>query len=114
MQINPILALELRARWRSNRSFLLLLGVALALSLVAGFIYQRAVISTSSASFDPLTGAVVPALGSGQASAVGRQLLSRWVTSTFWCGCSSPPQQQPRASRANANADYWKVCNSRA
>ena len=43
MQINPILALELRARWRDNRSFLLLLGVALALSLLTGFVYDRAV-----------------------------------------------------------------------
>ncbi len=75
MQINPILALELRARWRANRSFWLLLGVALTLSLVAGFIYQRAVFTTSNSSFDPRTGSVTPALESGQASAVGRELF---------------------------------------
>ncbi len=75
MQLNPILALELRARWRANRSFWLLLGIALTLSLVAGFIYQRAVFTTSNSSFDPRTGSVTPALESGQASAVGRQLF---------------------------------------
>ena len=77
MQLNPILALELRARWRSNRSFLLLLGVALALSLVALFIYQRAVAATGSNSTDPLTGAITPAIANFniRSSAIGRELF---------------------------------------
>lgn len=78
MPLNPILALELRARWRSNRSFLLLLGVALALSLVALFIYQRAVAATASNSTDPLTGAITPAVANFNLrfSAVGRELFT--------------------------------------
>ena len=78
MQINPILALELRARWRSNRSFLLLLGVALALSLVALFIYQRAVGTTSESSYDPFTGAINPGISNFDLrfSAIGRELFT--------------------------------------
>ena len=78
MQLNPILALELRARWRNNRSFLLLLGVALALSLVALFIYQRAVGTTGQNSYDPLTGAEIPAITNFDLrfSAIGRELFS--------------------------------------
>ena len=53
MLTNPILALELRARWRNNRSFLLLLGVSLALGLVTIFIYDRAVAQSNPANYAP-------------------------------------------------------------
>ncbi len=78
MQLNPILALELRSRWRSNRSFLLLLGVALTLSLVALFIYQRAIGTTGTSSYDPLTRVTTPALDNFDLrfTAIGRELFS--------------------------------------
>ena len=78
MTINPILALELRARWRSNRSFLLLLGVSLTLSLVALFIYQRAVGTTDSTTYDPMTGLIVPAISNFDLrfTAIGRELFT--------------------------------------
>ena len=79
MQLNPILALEVRARWRMNRSYLLLLGVALALSVLATFVYQSV---TSQSDFRAgMTGSgFVNASGAlqtfnGGASAVGRQLF---------------------------------------
>ena len=78
MQINPILALELRARWRNNRSFILLLGVALALSFVALFIYQRAIGNTAVSSYDPLSGITTPAIDNFDLrfTAIGRELFS--------------------------------------
>ena len=77
MSLNPILALELRARWRAGRSFLLLLGVALALSAMALFLYQRAAVSTASDSFDPRTGTYIAAIRdlNIRASAIGRQMF---------------------------------------
>ena len=77
MQLNPILALEVRARWRSNRSFLLLLGIALALSLVALFIYQRTVTQTGISSYDPSSGVVTPAISNFDLrfTAIGRELF---------------------------------------
>ena len=77
MTLNPILALEVRARWRSNRSFLLLLGVALALCLVTGFIYQRTVAQNAAPSFDPMTGNARSIIADDNArlGAVGRELF---------------------------------------
>ena len=79
MQLNPILALELRSRWRSNRSFVLLFGVALALCLVSGFIYQRSVVGSAAPTFDPMTGnvSVNSAIVNDNArlGAVGRELF---------------------------------------
>ena len=77
MQLNPILALELRARWRMNRSHLLLLGVALALSFLAAFVYQSAgmrndVALASASALNP--NASLQSFDGG-ASAVGRQLF---------------------------------------
>ena len=78
MPINPILALELRARWRNNRSFLLLLGVALALGLVTVFIYDRALAQSSP--LDYANNAIsLPVAGTFRDNArlgdVGRQLF---------------------------------------
>ena len=75
--MNPILALEVRARWRSNRSFLLL-GVALALGFVTAFIYQRSVSATGVSSYDPLTGVTTPAMTNYDLrfSAIGREMFS--------------------------------------
>ena len=72
MQLNPIFALELRARWRMNRSFLLLLGVALGLSALAIFVYQSVGLQN-----DLGVSASSGALQSFNrgASAVGRQLF---------------------------------------
>ena len=77
MQLNPILALELRARWRMNRSFLLLLGVAAALSLLAAFVYENAFYHTANAAFDPLSGTMTAAPSDSQAraGAIGRELF---------------------------------------
>ena len=77
MLSNPILALELRARWRNNRSFTLLLGVALGLSLVALFIYQRAVNQTGSSSYNPFTGVKTAAISNFDLrfTAIGRELF---------------------------------------
>ncbi len=78
MQLNPIFALELRARWRNNRSFLLLLGVVLALGLVTLFIYQRAIGTTGSSSYDPRTGVTTAAIANFDLrfTAIGRELFS--------------------------------------
>ena len=78
MLTNPILALELRARWRNNRSFLLLLGVAVALSLVALFIYQRAVGTTEVSTYNTTTGVTTPAISNFDLrfTAIGRELFS--------------------------------------
>ena len=77
MPINPILALEVRARWRSGRSYLLLLGVALSLSLLAVFVYQRALLDSGQAAFNPISGAITPAIRNDNArlGAVGRELF---------------------------------------
>ena len=87
MPLNPIFALELRARWRNNRSFLLLLGVALALSLVALFIYQRAVGTTASSGYDPLTGAPIAAITNFDLrfTAIGRELFWALANSNILC-----------------------------
>ena len=88
MQLNPILALELRARWRSNRSFLLLLGVALALGLLTAFIYERAVSYNADANFDPF-GNAVPLAGAlrdnARLSDVGRQLFVALAHANILC-----------------------------
>ena len=76
MLLNPIFALELRARWRMNRSFALVLGLALALSGAALFIYQRAVLGAGAVPADPLA-PVNSATGAfnQSASVVGRELF---------------------------------------
>ncbi len=88
MAINPILALELRARWRNTRSFLLLLGVALALSLLTGFVYERAVAYSSAPSLDPMS-APVPMTGAfrdnARLSDVGRQLFLTLAHANILC-----------------------------
>ena len=88
MPINPILALELRARWRNNRSFLLLLGVALALSLLTGFIYERAVAYSAETNFDAM-GAPILRTGAFQDNArlgdVGRQLFVALAHANILC-----------------------------
>ena len=53
MSIHPILTREVRARWRDNRSFVLLLGVALALSLLTAFVYDSAVGEVTYGAFNP-------------------------------------------------------------
>ena len=77
MQLNPIFALELRTRWRSGRSYLLLLGVALALSLLTGFIYWRAVVDSGLPPFDPSNGNPMPAItnDSARLGLMGRELF---------------------------------------
>lgn len=77
MQLNPILALELRARWRMNRSHLLLLGVALALSFLAAFVYQSAGLRNDSdaAMVSALNPSAALQSFNGGASSVGRQLF---------------------------------------
>ena len=74
MQLNPIFALELRARWRMNRSFLLLLGVALALSALAIFVYQSVGLQSDFRAGAPSSSGVLQSFNRG-ASAVGRQLF---------------------------------------
>ncbi len=87
MQINPILALELRARWRSNRSFTLLLGVALTLGLVALFIYQRAIGTTALSSYDYATGTTTLAITKSDLrfTAIGRELFSALAHANILC-----------------------------
>ena len=68
--MNPILALELRARWRNNRSFLLLLLVGLALMLL-GLLFYIAAISGSE---QDMAGRVRS--GNAQANAIGRTLFT--------------------------------------
>ncbi len=89
MTINPILALELRARWRNNRSFVLLLGVALVLSLLTGFIYDKAVNTTVSNSYNPATGQMLPGVEAGDDNArlglVGRELFIALAHTNILC-----------------------------
>ncbi len=79
MQLNPILALELRARWRMNRSHLLLLGVVLALSFLAAFVYQSAGLRNDNDAALASASALNPSAAlqsfNGGASAIGRQLF---------------------------------------
>ena len=97
MQLNPILALELRARWRTARSYLLLLGVALALSLVVGFIYQRAASASvdsamMSSRFAPFTRNLQNYLTFNErASAIGRELFGALaqINILVWLGLSA-------------------------
>ena len=73
MTLNPILALEVRARWRSNRSFLLLFVVACALASVGLIAYADAVSSGG------LSGYIVSApngnADNARANAIGRALF---------------------------------------
>ena len=69
MQLNPILALELRARWRNNRSFLLLLLVGLAL-IVLGFVFYEAALYNGG---QDVAGRV--RAGNTLANAIGRTLF---------------------------------------
>ncbi len=91
MTINPILALELRARWRNNRSFLLLLAVALALSLLTGFIYDKAVDNTANNAYNPMTGVMLPGADTGASddnarlSVVGRELFVALAHTNILC-----------------------------
>lgn len=86
MTINPILALELRSRWRNNRSFLLLLGVALALSLLTGVIYERAVSEGTYGSLDA-SRVPLPAISNDNArlGLVGRELFVALAHTNILC-----------------------------
>ena len=76
MTLNPIFALEVRSRWRMNRSFALLLGLTLALGCATIFIYQRAAVNALSAEVDPLAPTNTPAfVFNSRASFVGRELF---------------------------------------
>lgn len=84
MQLNPILALELRARWRMNRSHVLLLGVALSLSILAAFVYQSASLQSLTTSSVISAPAATRSFG-GDASSVGRQLFTTLAHANIFC-----------------------------
>ena len=75
MTLNPIFALEVRSRWRMNRSFLLILGLAVSLCLVTLFTYQRAAGGVATEVAQQI-GALSPANNLGlRVSFVGRELF---------------------------------------
>ena len=115
MQLNPILALELRSRWRSNRSFVLLFGVALALCLNSGFIYQRSVVGSAAPTFDPITGNVNSAVVNDNArlGAVGRELFIALAHVNILVWLLVAAAAAAAATRANASAGCSNLCNSR-
>jgi hypothetical protein len=73
--MNPLLARELRVRFRDNRSFWLLLGLTAALCLAAGWIYWDAVQWFNPNDFGVGTGNTTYGVFINQASETGRQLF---------------------------------------